>query len=156
MRVYWELCGRYGLKRSETWYDEVPDPVRVSANGRFEIRWDQKIHTPRAIKHNRPDVVVIDREDRKWTMIDFAVCFDANVERKEVEKMEVYNELATLVRGAHKVKVNIVPIVVGALGVVSKGLEGWLKKLEVGDIIGGLQTTALICTAAILKKVLNT
>ena len=78
------------------------------------------------------------------------------VEREEVEKMEVYNELATLVRGAHKVKVDIVPIVVGALGVVSKGLEGWLKKLEVGDIIGGLQTTALICTAAILKKVLNT
>ena len=156
LRVYWELCGRYGLKRSETWYDEVPDPVRVSANGRFEIRWDQKIHTPRAIKHNRPDVVVIDREEKKWTMIDFAVCFDANVERKEVEKMEVYNELATLVRGAHKVKVDIVPIVVGTLGVVSKGLEGWLKKLEVGDIIGGLQTTALICTAAILKKVLNT
>ncbi len=41
----------------------------------------------------------------------------------------MYNELVTLVRGAHKVKVDIVPIVVGTLGVVLKGLEGWMKKL---------------------------
>ncbi len=156
LRVYWELCGNYGLKRSETWYEEVPDPVRVSADGRYEIRWDQKIHTPKATRHNKPDVVVIDRVRMKWTMVEFAVCFDKNVVKTEEWKVSKYNELATLVRGAHKVKVDIVPIVVGTLGVVSKGLKGWLKKLEVGDIIGGLQTTAVICTAAILKKVLNT
>ena len=49
LRVYWELCGKYGLKRSEKWYEEVPDPVRTSADGRVEIRWDQKIVTQRQL-----------------------------------------------------------------------------------------------------------
>ena len=65
LRVYWELCGKYGLERSACWYEEVPDPVRTSADGRFEIRWDQKIPTPEAIEHNRPDVVVIDRVGKR-------------------------------------------------------------------------------------------
>jgi len=25
LRVYWELCGQYGIGRSEKWYEEVPD-----------------------------------------------------------------------------------------------------------------------------------
>ncbi len=89
---------------------------------RYEICWDQKVHTPKAVKHNRPDVMVIDRVGMKWTMIEFAVCFDANVDRKteegEEEDSNIYNKLA------YKVKVDIVPIVVGVLVVVSKELEG--------------------------------
>ena len=54
----------------------------------------------------------------------------------------------------HKVSVEVVPIVVGALGVVTKDLTRWLKKIGVGDVVGGLQTSAVIGTAAILRKVL--
>ena len=155
LRVYWELCGKYGLERSACWYEEVPDPVRTSADGRFEIRWDQKIPTPEAIEHSRPDVVVIDRVGKRWTLVDFAVPFDANVAKKEEEKVKVYEKLATLIGREHKVKVEIIPIVVGALGVVTKDLAGYLDTLGVGDVIGGLQTAALIGTAAILMKVLS-
>ena len=143
------------MGRSACCYEEVPDPVRKSADGRFEIRWDQKIPTPEAIEHNRPDVVVIDRVGKRWTLVDFAVPFDANVAKKEEEKVKVYEKLATLIGREHKVKVEIVPIVVGALGVVTKDLEGYLDTLGVGGIIGGLQTAALIGTAAILMKVLS-
>ena len=152
LRVYWELCGKYGLKRSE----KVPDPVRTSADGKVEIRWDQKIVIPKAIEHSRPDVVVIDRASRRWTLIDFAVPFDANVATKEREKVKRYEELAALVSREHRVVVEIVPVVVGALGVVSKKLDGWLKRLGIGDVIRGLQTATLIGTVAILQKVLST
>ena len=143
------------MERSACWYEEVPDPVRTSADGRFEIRWDQKIPTPEAIEHSRPDVVVIDRVGKRWTLVDFAVPFDANVAKKEEEKVKVYEKLATLIGREHKVKVEIIPIVVGALGVVTKDLAGYLDTLGVGDVIGGLQTAALIGTAAILMKVLS-
>ena len=53
------------------------------------------------------------------------------------------------------VRVEVVPIVVGALGVVSKDLLSWLKVLRIGDVVGGLQTAAVIGTAAILRKVLS-
>ena len=163
LRVYWELCGKYGVKRSERWYDEVPDPVRFSEDGRYEIRWDQTIPTSTSIaesdgtRHNKPDVVVIDKVGGRWTMIDFAVPFDRNVAKIETEKKTRYEKLAAAVRKEQKVRVDVVPVVVGALGVVSSELVGYLvEELGVGDVVGELQTTALICTAAILTKVLVT
>ena len=92
-------------------------------------------------------MVVIDRAGKRWILVDFPVPFDANIAKKEEEKVKVGRE--------HKVNVEIVPIVVGALGVVTKDLEGYLDTLGVGGIIGGLQTAALIGTAAILMKVLS-
>ena len=163
LRVYWGLCGKYDVKRSERWYDEVPDPVRFSKDGRYEIRWDQTIPTSTSIaesdgtRHNKPDVVVIDKVGGRWTMIDFAVPFDRNVAKIETEKKTRYEKLAAAVRKEQKVRVDVVPVVVGALGVVSSDLVGYLvEELGVGDVVGELQTTALICTAAILTKILVT
>ena len=163
LRVYWELCGKYGVKRSEKWYEEVADPVRTSEDGRFVIKWDQTIPVATSIveedgtTHNKPDVVVIDKVGARWTIIDFAVPLDCNVARTEKKKENTYVKLATAVQREQKVKVDIVPIVVGSMGVVTKDLvKNLVVKLGVGDIVGGLQTTALICTAAILTKVLCT
>ena len=64
--------------------------------------------------------------------------------------------LAKEVRLMHGVSTKVVPIVVGALGVVSKRLAGWLKGLGIPDVIGGLQTSAIVGTAAILRKVFCT
>ena len=53
------------------------------------------------------------------------------------------------------VKVEVVPLVVGVLGVVSKDLVKWLKRLDVGDIVREMQTAVVIGTVAILRKVLD-
>ena len=53
-------------------------------------------------------------------------------------------------------KVTIVPIVIGALGTVTKGLLKGLEDLEVGGRVETIQTTALLRTARILRRVLET
>ena len=53
-------------------------------------------------------------------------------------------------------KVTIVPIVIGALGTVTKGLLKGLEELEVGGQVQTIQTTALLRTARILRRVLET
>ena len=53
-------------------------------------------------------------------------------------------------------KVTIVPIVVGALGTITKGLLKVLEDLEVGERVETIQTTALLRTARILRRVLET
>ena len=53
-------------------------------------------------------------------------------------------------------KVTIVPIVIGALDTVTKGLLKGLEDLEVGGMVETIQTTALLRTARILKRVLET
>ena len=156
LRVYWEVCGKRGLQRSSNWYEETPDPIRKSADGRYEVWWDQKVSTPTAFEANRPDLVVIDHVDRKWYLVDFAVPFDRNILLKEEEKVSKYKDLAAEVCRMNSVKVDVVPIVVGALGTVSKNLVGWLKRIGVDDVVGALQTSAIIGTSAILRKVFAT
>ena len=58
-------------------------------------------------------------------------------------------------RRLHGVSTKIIPIVVGSLGVVSKNLAGYLRDLQVPDVLGGLQTSAVVGTTIILRKVLS-
>ena len=51
--------------------------------------------------------------------------------------------------------VQVVPIVVGSLGSVTKSLDKWLGKLNIKISISLLQKTALLGTARILRKVLE-
>ena len=53
-------------------------------------------------------------------------------------------------------KVMIVPIVIGALGTITKGLLKGLEDEEVGARVETIQTTALLRTARILRRVLKT
>ena len=53
-------------------------------------------------------------------------------------------------------KVTIIPIVIGAFGTVTKGLLKGLEDLEVGGGVEIIQTTALLRTARILRRVLET
>ena len=53
-------------------------------------------------------------------------------------------------------RVTIVPIVIGAFGTVSKGLLKGLEDLEVGGRVETIQSTALLKTARILRRVLET
>ena len=50
----------------------------------------------------------------------------------------------------------IVPIVIGAFGTINKGLLKGLEDLEFGRRAETIQITALLRTARILKKVLET
>jgi len=55
LRVYWELCKKYGVGvNSEKWYEECPDEVRKSECGEYQIWWDRTIQTPR-------DLIITDR-----------------------------------------------------------------------------------------------
>ena len=53
-------------------------------------------------------------------------------------------------------KVTIIPIVMGTFGTVTKGLLKGLGELEVGGRVETIQTTVLLRTARILRRVLET
>ena len=53
-------------------------------------------------------------------------------------------------------QVTILPIVIGAFGTVTKGLLKGLEDLEVGGRVETIQTIALLRTAKILRRVLET
>ena len=83
-------------------------------------------------------------------IVDFAVLADHRINLKESEKKDKYLDLA------RELRKKTVPIVIGALGTVTKGLLKALEDLEVGGRIENIQTTALLRTARILRRVLET
>ena len=70
---------------------------------------------------------------------DFAVPLDHNIVDKEQEKITNYGELAQVIRINYRCKTKIVPIVVGAFGIVTKNLPTFFKQLGIPDVVGGLQ-----------------
>ena len=52
-------------------------------------------------------------------------------------------------------KVEIVPVVVGALGCISKGFSRWMDILSIKLSVGLVQKSVLLGTARILRKVLD-
>ena len=75
---------------------------------------------------------------------------------KESEKRDKYLDLARELKKLWNLKVTIIPIVIGAFGTVTKGLLKGLEDLEVGGRVETLQTTALMKTARIPRRVLET
>ena len=75
---------------------------------------------------------------------------------KESEKKDKYLDLVGELKKLRNMKVTIVPIVIGALGTITKGLLKDLEDLEVGGRVETIQTTALLRTARIQRRVLET
>ena len=76
-----------------------------------------------------------------------------NYNNKEYEKKDKYLDLAREMKKLWNMQVTIIPIVIGAFGTVTKGLLKGLEDLEVGSRVETIQTTALLRTARILRRV---
>ena len=72
------------------------------------------------------------------------------------EKKDKYLDLARELKKIWNMKVTIIPIVIGAFGTITKGLLKGLEDLEIGSRVETIQTTALLKTARILRRVLET
>ena len=89
-------------------------------------------------------------------IIDVAVPGDSRVHEKEIEKVEKYQNLKIELKRLWSLKKSeVIPVVVGALGCVSKDFKGWIEKLGIEVNLGTIQKTALLGTARILRKVME-
>ena len=75
---------------------------------------------------------------------------------KESEKRDKYLDLVREGKKMWNVKVTKIPIVIGALDTVTKGLVQGLKDWEITGQVETIQTTVLLRSARILRSVLET
>ena len=52
-------------------------------------------------------------------------------------------------------KVGVIPVVIGALGTVTKHFEKWIEKVDLDLTSAALQKSCLLGTARIIRKVLG-
>ena len=76
------------------------------------------------IECRKPEIVVVEKEEKKCSIIDIAIPNDKNVGVKEEEKIQKYDELKREIKELWLMKrVDVLPVVIGAHVTVSKKLE---------------------------------
>ena len=127
------------------------NPAPVLENDSHKLLWDLNIQTDHLIPARRPDLIIINKRKRVCRIVDFAVPADHRINLKESEKKDKYQDLARELKKLWNMKVTIVPVMIGALGTVTKGLLKGLEDLEVSGRVETIQTIALLRTARILE-----
>ena len=121
-----------------------------------KLIWDINIQCDNVIEARRPDLILVDKKAKSCVIIDVAIPGDCRIREKEIEKIEKYQNLKRELKRLWSLKkVEVVPVIVGALGGISKGFTGRMDTLCIKLNVGMVQKSVLLGTAKILRKVLD-
>ena len=131
------------------------NPAPVLENDSHKLLWDFNIHTDHLIQVRRPDLIMINKKENLQNSRLCCLGWPLN-KTERMWKEDKYLDLARELKKLWNMQVTIIPIVIGAFGTVTKGLLKGLEDLEVGGRVETIQTTALLRTARILRRFLET
>jgi len=95
----------------------------VCEDGDVTVLWNQAVHTDREVTANRPDIMIKKIKEKACTLIDVAIPADRNVVQKEAEKNLKYESLCIEIQRMWNLKCTIVPVIIGATGIVTRSLR---------------------------------
>jgi len=102
-------------------------PKPVYEEGDVTVLWNQAVHTDREVTANRSDIIIKNKKEKTCTLIDVAIPADRNVVQKEAEKKLKYKRLCIEIQRMWNLKCTIIPVIIGANGIVARRLR---KNLE--------------------------
>jgi hypothetical protein len=129
----------------------MPKPVYEEVT----VLWNQAVHTDREVTANRPDIIIKNKKEQTCTPIDVAIPTDRNVMQKEAEKKLKYKSLGIEIQRMWNQKCTIIPVIIGATGIVTKRVRKNPEAIPGKHSIDSLQKTAVLGTSHIIRKVLQ-
>ena len=158
--IHLKMCKKLKFDHTNKCY--MHNPAAVIENDSHKLLWDFDIHQDHLISARRPNLIIINNKKKKkkkkriCKIVDFVVPADHKIKLKECGKKDMYLDLSRELKKLWNMQVTITLIVIGAFGTVTKGLLKGLEDLEVGGQEKTTQTTALLRTARIQRRVLET
>jgi len=127
----------------------------VCEDGDVTVLCNQTVHPDREVTAIRSDIIIKKKKDETCTMIDVAIPADRNVVQKEREKKLKYKSLCIEIQRLWNLKFAIVPVIIGATGIVRRSLKKNLETVPGKHSIDSLKKTAILGTSHIIRKVLQ-
>ena len=122
--------GKLKFDHTNKWY--IQNPTSHPQNDTCKLLWDFEIQMDHLILARRPELIIINKTKERdfaklWTLLSQLT----TVKLKESEIKDEYHELGKELQKLWNMKVTFIPVVIGALVTVIKGL---IKDLEIwGD-----------------------
>jgi len=131
-------------------------PKPVYEEGDVTVVWNQAVHTDREVTTNRSDIIIKNKKEKKThILIDVAIPADRNIVSKKAEKKLKYKILCIEIQRMWNLKCTIVPVIIGATGIVMRSLRETLEAVPGKHSIDSLQKTSILGTSHIIRKVLQ-
>ena len=157
--IHRELCKKHGFEYVEKSDNhQVDKESRALENEEVKILGDFTIQTEKNLAHNKPDLVILTKKEKTAYIVDVGCPFDARIRERERTKIEKYTDLKyelLKVRKGEMTKVLILPVIIGALGTMTKNVQDNLDKLKIDNRVVDLQKIRLLGTSRVLRKVLD-
>ena len=137
--------------------NDLDSPEYIHIEGETEYWWNVDIKTATRLKHNKPDLIIWERDNKVCKIVEFSCPADINASRKVEEKINIYGPLIRNLQIMYKdYKFKMLPVVIGALGTVPKATINSLKELsfkkhELNVMIRKLQEKTVKGTVQICK-----
>jgi hypothetical protein len=119
-------------------YEHVPNLVETGHEGVVTTLWDQQVQTDRTVPNNTLDIIIRDNEKGLCMLIYVEISGDRNVIKKEAKNILKCKDLPIGIQRMWNVKINVIPIITGATGTISKSfrksLSNILGKYEIKEL----------------------
>ena len=136
-------------------YGEINSSSSSSNNNTNTNNNNNNNNTDREVTANRPDIIIKNTKEKTYTLIEVAIPADRNFVQKEAEKKLKYKSLCIEIQRMWNLKCTIIPVIIGATGIVTRNLRKNLEAVPEKHSIDSLQKTAILGTSHIIWKVLQ-
>ena len=146
--IHRELCKKFKFCNTNKCY--MHNSESILKNETHKSLWDFDIQT---------DHLISTRQSKKWGPANDSQQRLGRQKKKKPKKSKKRNKYQHLARELKKLwnmNMTVIPIVIGALRTITKGLVHGLEVLEMGGQVDTIPTTALLRSATILRRVLET
>ena len=133
-------------------------PESITATEDITIFYDKNILPGRFIENKaiKPDIVVWDKAKRSAKIIEVTVPNDFGLTVAERTKLNKYQDLKNDLRTTWELdSIEIIPVVIGATGLVKTSLLEYLKRIPGSPSVEEVQLNALKGTISIIKRALS-
>nr|CAH7727832.1 unnamed protein product [Callosobruchus chinensis] len=130
--LYYHLRNSYGIDETPVLPYTPGDIESVVENERCRIYWNYSFPTLELVQANKPDIVLLDHQQKTMFVIEFSAPAEVNIVSKEEEKRTKYQELLGQLRRLWPdYAVSLLVMVIGSLGGMRNTLLSALRAIPV-------------------------
>jgi hypothetical protein len=146
--IHMNLAVKFNLlKNTQPHYSYTPESCLENDN---KLYFDRTILTDIHIKHNRTDIIILNKQQKQAYLLDIAVPNSHNITQTYNTKINKYLELSVAMRNLWCL------VVISATGIVPQSLFKNLKILDLDNtLVVEIQKGILLYACHIVRKFLN-